>query len=354
MEHRKARLIGNFCSVPLLPLIILLMLIGCSTQSPYEEAVGLIKQKKYEEAREVLNTIPMGDSLAEKAKLGLMVCNIGNLYAKKDYTSAMGIIDSGVVRDEVRDYVLNYPPSDELYSHVATLSMLIYGSIVSKQIQQYLDDEVNQENLQWYRGTNRDPEILWDGVMKTYSEEEYRAEDVDDYYGGTLTDPPFIRSIKLDKLFPPEEWKKEVEEIKSSMGALKSKIAEKKREYDAFEARHSGFEDVYDALNWLLGTNGEENTVWQSTEWSESPRYGKMTRMSFFFKRKGGLVFQWDTFLTDRDDNVLKNGGTDVVEIESVDGNTINLKWASGTRVSWEKVDENRFKFSSGMLVRTR
>jgi len=55
-------------------LILLLGVASCSKQHPYHEAVGLIKQKKYAEATEVLKKVAVGDSLAARAKVAIAVC----------------------------------------------------------------------------------------------------------------------------------------------------------------------------------------------------------------------------------------------------------------------------------------
>ncbi|HOJ05871.1 MAG TPA: hypothetical protein PK916_17885 [Bacteroidota bacterium] len=357
MEHRNASQHGSRGSVSLLPLIVLLAFIGCSNQSPYDEALELIKQKKYDEAKEVLNTIPMGDSLAEKAKLGLMVCEIGNLFEKKDYSSALRIIDSGVVKEDSRFYVLNYPPTDELYTHVATLSILVYGNIAGKQIQTYLESEVNLDNLQWYSGTNQDPELLWAGVMKTYSEEEhYTEEDIDAYYGGTLTDPPFIRSIKLDKLNTPEEWRAEVDEMRTRMENLLQKISAKKREYELFEESIASldgdrFHSVGHAMKWLTaGTGG-----WMSLGTRYNSEYGVDTRSVIIFKSSysdsDGEMVIGNVHATTGDDVGRISEGS--FRIPYTEGNTVHLSVGDvGQEGTMRRVSADRAIFGGSIEMR--
>lgn len=357
MDIRKLRQMSTLGSVAFLSLVGLIALVGCSTELPYNEAVGLIKQKKYAEAKEVLNTIPMGDSLAAKAKLGLMVCEIGNFFEKKDYASALRIIDSGVVKEDARFYVLNYPPTDGLYSHVATLSILVYGNVANEQIQSYLDSEVNPENLQWYRGTNQDPELLWAGVMKTYSEDEhYSEEDIDAYYGGTLTDPPFIRSIKLDKLNPPEEWRAEVEEMKTRMENLPPKISEKKREYERFEESIASldgdsFHSVGHAMKWLTaGTGG-----WMSFDTRYNSEYGVYTRSVIIFKSSysdsDGEMVIGNVHATTGDDVGRISEGS--FRIPYTDGNTVHLSVGDvGQEGTMRRVSADRAIFGGSIEMR--
>lgn len=225
MEHRKASLFDHLGSVSLLPLIILLALIGCSTHSTYEEAVGLIKQKQYDEAKEVLKTIPIGDSLASKVPIALLTCEIGNLYLQGRLDDAVILIDSVQEDGEQRVYFLNPSLNDTLYSHISSLCMLIVCQLGIPVIEEFLAAPITDSVFNYYASDNWLGQSLV-GILETDEGAKYQAVDIDESEG-EYWDPPFIRSVGFDKLWIPPEWTAEVAVVNNKLNKLRPQYEER-------------------------------------------------------------------------------------------------------------------------------
>jgi hypothetical protein len=122
----------------------------------YDEAVGLIKQKRYTQARDVLNTLSTDPTMSSKVQMALLICDVGDLYLKRDYIMALDRVDTAVVKGDRRWYILNVHPRDTLYSHIAALALLVRGETLIPWAEEFLRDPITDENLQFYQGTNHD------------------------------------------------------------------------------------------------------------------------------------------------------------------------------------------------------
>jgi hypothetical protein len=240
MEIKKSCRMGNLGTVALLPLVVLFAIIGCSAQSPYDEAVGLIKQKRYDEAKEVMETIPIGDSLASKVPIALLTCEIGSLYLQGRLDDAVALIDSVQESGEQRFYFLNPAPNDTLYSHISSLCMLVVCQLGIPVIEEFLAAPITDSVFSYYASDNWLGQSLV-GIMETDDGATYQAVDIDESEG-EYWDPPFIRSVGFDKLWIPPEWTAEVESMKTKLSELRPR----------YEKRWKELERVY-----------EETTIWQ-------------------------------------------------------------------------------------------
>lgn len=287
MEIKKSRRMGNLGSVALLPLIVLLTLISCSTQSPYDEAVGLIKQKQYDEAKEVLKSISTDDPSASKAAVGILVCEMGALYKKGEYEQAYQVLNKTGEKDGKRYYLLNISPSDSLFAHAATLAHLVAGEVVIKEATDYnASFESDPEEF----GADSEMMKFWLSSVTEGTDAEYREIDyVDD--SGQEDSPPYMRSIGLPKLPSAEEWKSEVDELKNKFEKLEITTSEMiSKSIDAKWAREEAenealvsamkFSSASDAVQWLTRGSG----IWVQEEPIFAQKMGIYVKIYNIFK----------------------------------------------------------------------
>lgn len=203
MRSDRFRSLPTECKPLLIPLFIVLIFTACSDSSSYVDAVELIKQKKYSEAETMLNSIPLGDSLASKAQLALLVCEIGKAYQAGQYERALALVDSTAEGDnpelQINSYfVLNYAPNDVLYPHVSSLAIAVACRAYTEYAEEFLKAEVNSENDVKYESVNPDfgPRYPMDfysdvteGIEKEYREEDHVGEIASVYYDIPSSDP---------------------------------------------------------------------------------------------------------------------------------------------------------------------
>ena len=115
------------------------IVVSCSNQHPYDEAVELIKEKKYDQAKEVLQKIPQDDASTTRAAVAILVCDMGALYQKGDYEQACDVLKKKGEKDSRSYYQLNVPPADPLFAHAATLAHLVAGEMVIKEVTEYIE-----------------------------------------------------------------------------------------------------------------------------------------------------------------------------------------------------------------------
>lgn len=263
-------------------LVLSVIAASCSKQHPYHEAVGLIKEKKYDEAKELLKTVPMGDSLATKAAVGILVCEVGSLYQKKNFEPAYNIIDTTGNRDGRRYYLLNISPTDPLFPHAATLAHLVAGEVVIKEASDY--NASFEGNLEEY-GADSEIMSFWIRSVKTGMSASYR--ECDFVEEGQDDSPPFIRSIGLPNLPRAEEWKTEVDVLVKKFAELETKTNEmvglsnssRLQREEADMLATLSFSNKDDAISWL--TDG----YW-ATPIIDHPEHGRV-RVFSAFSRQG-------------------------------------------------------------------
>lgn len=263
MEHRNASQHGSRGSVSLLPLIVLLAFIGCSNQSPYDEAVELIKQKKYDEAQEILRTITSDDTLASKAAVGILVCEMGKHYQKGDFKRAYEVLYRTGEKDGSRYYLVNISPTDSIFAHAAILAHLVAGEAVISEALEY--NKSYEDDIESFGEAS---EILTSMVesVREGDSAPYRAFDfIED--GMQADAPPYLCSIGLPNLPSAEEWKSEVEELARRFAKLEEATSELRRhkeeairrreqaERDALVAEMT-FSSKSDAAEWLSRGSG--------------------------------------------------------------------------------------------------
>lgn len=333
MKHRMASLLGNLCLATLLPLFILLVLIGCSTQSSYDEAVGLIKAKKYDEAKELLQTIPSDDPSTSKAAVGILVCDMGTFYQKGEYEQAYDVLTKTGEEDGKRYYLLNVSPSDSLFAHAATLAHLVAGKAVIKEVSEYIESfEADPEEY------GSDSEMMMfslrsvaEGRSATHREIDYVDED------GQSDSPPYISSIGIPNLPNAEEWKTEVDEIKKEFSGLDEKMNNMTElSYDAAQARIEVENDALvsamefsskpEAVQWLCSGSG----IWVQEE-------------PIFAKRMGIYVKIFNVF------SINPNSGRGSLTVGTASAETMRDVEQRSRMDTWIiSIDRNVVKFAVG------
>jgi hypothetical protein len=216
-------------------LILGLSIIAASCtkpEHPYQAAVGLIKSKKYDAAREMLQKTPKDDSLSTRSATALIICEVGNCYLRGEFREALDLIDSTAEKGGQQYFVLNVPPSDPLYSHIATLALLASGEVYTSRLNDFITLAVDDTTLEDWGMDNWYDYYYWDYIMKTPENAVYK--DVEYAEGSQWGDVPFLRMVRFDKLTPPAEWKSEAGEMIKRMNELKPKIDEKTRQFNEY------------------------------------------------------------------------------------------------------------------------
>jgi hypothetical protein len=217
--------------------VLAILAASCGRNTPYDSATDLILERRYDEAAKLLGTIPPGDSLRARADMALLLCAIGTRYDAGDVEAAARLVDSAVTENDVRRYVLNIPPTDSLYRHGATLAMLSFAATAARKIDAYLQAPVNEANRAFFQETANDPQLLWSLVMVTLEGESYQPVDADAFFGGSLADPPWMRSVRFDRLCVADAYRDDADKTIARFTTYKKAIDAKAAEY---RARFSG------------------------------------------------------------------------------------------------------------------
>jgi len=339
-----------------IPSILFLAVLVSLFRSPYEKSVELIKEKKYDEAKELLSKIPAGDSLAGRAKVAIVVCEIGALYQKNEYEKAQAILlrtdGSDMENSDDGFYVLNLPPSDPLFPHATALAHLVMGESMIRYWEKYKKDVDKGEYEEMGTGTTN--AALWlKGVREGFSDAKYSEIDHvradEDLF--SVKYPPYLCSIGLKNLKVPKEWTAAVSDMISRLAKTEELRQEIDRQIESNASSFSTNDEEYncifgttdEALQWLTEANG----AWLSMEPHYNRDQGESVRIALSFKI--GYGAESGEFIMG---NVQAEKGFDVgnpleghFSVSSVDGCTvkINVRGINGnaTQFAMQRTDND-------------
>lgn len=263
------------------------------------------------------------------------------------------MIDSTEERDGKSVFVLNPPPTDTLYSHIATLCILVSSELGLVTIDEFLAAPINDSVYNWYAGDSYLAQLLR-GVLGTEDYVEYEVENVDDSEGeyGAI---PFIREVGFDRLWVPPEWREEVKEMVKRVDQIRPKYDQKWVEIEramqesmaATEAAElaaqessksaNAFTSNEDALRWLSEGSG----IWLQDVPILSKKLGRNVKMYIKFK------YEYNTGR-----GVVTNGLVDASTLRDVDKPYVRDTWIlelAGNGVKYAIGD----KYAFGELFRT-
>jgi hypothetical protein len=298
-------------------VFIILAVVLNAFKPPYDEAVEFIKEKKYDQAKDVLKTISADDPLSSKAAVAILVCEMGESYQKGDYEQAYDVLMKTGEKDGRRYYLLNVSPSDSLFAHAATLAHLVAGEVVIKEATDYNADYEDHpedygedsEMMEWHI------RYVAEGMNVQHREVDY----VDD--SGQDDSPPYIASIGIPNLPSAEEWKTELDDLRTRIRQRLIEMKERfERSYAAREEREAkealaalSFRSKDDAIAWL--TDG----YW-ATSIIEHPEHGRI-RMYSAFSIQGVAT----TGLINANSNSSFNVERETCRFGTVEGNVISI-----------------------------
>jgi len=291
---------------------------------------------------------------------------MGEQYLKKEYGKAQEVLlkSEGGNAENAQDgyYSLNLNPNDPLFPHAATLAHLVMGENMIQYWEKYKKDVDKGEYEEM--GTGTISAALWlkganEGIADAkYSDVDHVRADKDLF---SVKYPPFLCSYGLKKLNIPEEWSKEVADMKGRLDKTESLRQEIDRQVEALmrvknsEARKSDFGTVEEAMQWLTENNG----AWLSIDPHYSRDDNESVRIVMSFKV--GYGDQSGSFVMG---NVQAEKGYDVgtsiegiFRVESVYENIAHVK-VRGNNGSVEfnmsRTDNDHAQMNDRAMIRVR
>ncbi len=221
-------------STTLVPFTLVLVvcaatLPSCSTPESYDDAMTLIRQHKWQEAKAKLQGVPKNDSTRKRIAAALLTCDIGMLFDARQFNQAHALVDSMVAVGDGMYFVYNVSPGDPQFPVAATLAHLVHGEWELANVNAWLD--AVEKNPSLLEITEYDRPVLDRELRKGRRGAQFR--DVDTCEAAEPYPAPYVRSIGFDNLPPLPEYQQVI-------GDLLTRITQAITRYDDVMKRLAG------------------------------------------------------------------------------------------------------------------